>query len=77
MKLEEEIEDCIQRLPLYMFQRTGGDFQNEDIQESLSRKMLECNIDTPTKHVLPLKDAISSSYLYIIVTLFKSLNFFS
>ncbi|XP_074330763.1 E3 ubiquitin-protein ligase At1g12760-like isoform X2 [Apium graveolens] len=57
---EEEIEDCIQRLPKYKFQKTGvfSESQNEEIQESPCGKMIEYNTDTPNEHVLPLEDAV-------------------
>ncbi|KAK1359698.1 RING-type domain-containing protein [Heracleum sosnowskyi] len=67
---EEEIEDCIQSLPKYKFQRTGvfyekqiGDSQNEEIQESPREKMIECNTNKPTEHVLSLEDAVNGNVL--------------
>lgn len=74
MKQEGGTDSFIERLPTYKFQRTGAfieeqnaDSQNGEIQEPPSGKMIECNTDTPTEHVLPLEDAVSFHYLSTVV----------
>lgn len=48
--------------------------KNENIQESPCEKMIECNNNTPTKHVLSLEDVVSSRYLSNVAMIFKSLH---
>ena len=56
-------------MPKYKFQRISvlrkeqnGNSQNDEIEEVPTGKMIECNTDTPTEHVLPLEDAVSFCY---------------
>ncbi|XP_063943022.1 E3 ubiquitin-protein ligase At1g63170 [Daucus carota subsp. sativus] len=65
-----KVDSFLRRIPRYRFQRHGvcGEKQNEDpqdeeIEEPLTGKMTECNIDTPIEHVLPLEDAVRFRYL--------------